>query len=118
MKRQIKELRRVLLAIEDGHQVFHEQEDPIGVYHVFLLHDGGFIHQILDGRGWDAFDIIVSNPGLTGAGCDLLDQLRDEGRVDKAQDWLESEGFDRDHLALCQAWLERDMAERISHEGN
>ena len=98
MKRQIVELRRVLLEVEAcGEEPvrYHRIGHPVGYYHAWLLYDGGFVRGV-----WFQSDLELIVDSLTSKGHDLLDNLRDEKTLELAQDSVQAQGYDRDYLEM------------------
>lgn len=89
MKRDLKLVRRILLAVEgapetpdDAQASLPEVSDALLQYHLRIMKSHGLIYA--SNNGSDEFGDSWEVEGLTWEGCELLEKIRDETTWDKA----------------------------------
>jgi len=96
MKRDMELIRKILITIEESDKTqgeiplkFDGYLDEQVSYHVKILHDHGLINAInassLDGLNW-------MTTGLTWAGHDYIEAIKDEKRWQKVKEWVMNNG--------------------------
>ena len=100
MKRQVAELRRVLLAVESGEV---PDGDEVFDHHAWLLADGEFLHGISAATFENPLKLL--NLRMTAKGADLLDDLRSEALLEEAVGMARLLGIDPDNLWLVRRYV-------------
>ena len=96
MKRDMELIRKILITIEEFDKTqgeiplkFDGYSDEQVSYHVKILHDHGLINAIDDttddGMCWMA-------TGLTWAGHDYIEAIKDDKRWQKIKEWIRNSG--------------------------
>lgn len=94
MKRNLDTIKKILLAVEQSDQPVQEVEGiqrEDFAFHASLLIDAGFVHGTVH-NGPEGVPLIAAVTSLTWAGCEFLDNARNEAVWQKAKDFVKKAG--------------------------
>ncbi len=94
MKRDLETIKKILLAVEESDNVVQKIEGlsrPEFAFHASLLVDAGFVHGKIQ-PGSDGMPFAAAITSLSWAGCEFLDNARNEAVWQKAKEFMKKAG--------------------------